>query len=115
FAFYNGVTTDISLVFQHIEHAFAQARAGRNHFRLVAHLSIADARQQIAERIIHRHRGRLPTSSTSAVQESAPSSRVLAAQSATFGPCGKTREAARSAGNDCESAWPKSYAAVRRV
>src|ERR1700730_15762851 len=46
---------------QHFQHARTKVRAGCRHARLVAHRGVADARNHIADRIVHRHdRSSLP-------------------------------------------------------
>src|SRR5581483_9659429 len=89
------VGADVALGLEHFEHALAQLRVRARHLALVAHLRVADARQQIAERIVHGHRATLLTSSTSPGPESAPSSRVREARCATACACDKSRAAVR--------------------
>src|SRR4029079_14207142 len=57
------IAADETLGFQHVQHALAQPGGRRRDLRLVTHLRIVNARDHIAERIVHTH-ARPPTSST---------------------------------------------------
>ncbi len=48
-----GIAADVALGLEDVEHALAQPRGRRRHFRLVAHLGVVDARDHVAERIDH--------------------------------------------------------------
>src|SRR5262249_555259 len=67
-----GVAADVALGLEHLEHALAQLRGGGRDLRLRPLLRIADARDQIADRISHRHGAPLLTSSTSRGRGSFP-------------------------------------------
>ena len=49
------VAADVALFGQHVENAGAHVRSGRRDLRPAAHLRIADARQHIADGIVHCH------------------------------------------------------------
>src|ERR1043166_8736702 len=53
--FGGGIAADVTLVLEHLQHARAQARTGRRDLRLAAHLRVADAGEEIAERIVQSH------------------------------------------------------------
>src|SRR5262249_8311482 len=61
--FGGGVAADVAFVLEHVEHARAQGRARGRYLGLVAHLRVADAGDEIAERIVQSHRALLLTSS----------------------------------------------------
>src|SRR5689334_15448855 len=67
-----GVAADVAFGLEHFEHALAQLRGGRRHLRLRPLLRIADAGDQVADRISHRHGAPLLTSSTSRGRGSFP-------------------------------------------
>src|ERR1700744_113784 len=46
------IAADITLVLQNVEHVGANARAGRRHLALLAHLRVADAGEHIAQGIV---------------------------------------------------------------
>src|SRR4029077_3026951 len=74
-----GIAADVALALEHLEHTRAHLRARGRDLRLVAHLRIADAGKQIAERIVQCH-ATLLTSSTSRGRGSRPWSRAPGAR-----------------------------------
>jgi len=58
-----GVAADVTLALEHVEETTAQLRAGGRDLRLLAHLRVADAGDQIADGIVQCH-ATLLTSST---------------------------------------------------
>src|SRR5262245_37775375 len=105
-----GIATDVTLVLEHVEDAHAQARVRSRHLRLLAHLRIVDARDQVAERIIQGHASLL-TSSTSTGPGSGLWSRAHAARCGLTCACDRTSAAGRSARSGCEPGSPTSCAA----
>src|SRR5258705_11484546 len=55
-----GITADEALILQNLEHADAKPRARRRDLGLLAHLRVVDARDQIADWIVHLHAILLP-------------------------------------------------------
>src|SRR5215831_12664713 len=49
------ITADVAFCLQHLEHALAHPGARRGHLRFGAHLRVADATDQIADRIVCCH------------------------------------------------------------
>src|ERR1700719_3160423 len=116
FAFGYRVTADIALGLEHFEHALAQFRARAADLSLVAHLRIADAGQQIAERIVHCHGCDPPlTSSTSRDPGSGLWNRDPAARCATVCAYDSSRAAGRSSRSGCGCGWPRNCAAFRQA
>src|SRR6185437_3217337 len=88
------VTADKSFRLEHLEHTFALPGTRHRNLRFVAHLSVADARDHVANRIVDCHRA-LPTSSTSQGLESGLSIRARATRYGSGGACGNSRAGAR--------------------
>src|SRR5262249_4768309 len=82
-----GVAADVTLGLQHFEHAGAHLRARGRALGLRTHLRVADAGDEIADRIVRRHLTTLLTSSTSRAREPDPWSRVHAARCGTACSC----------------------------
>src|SRR5580704_7098223 len=94
-ALHDRITADVAFALEYLEHMLTQFGIRARDLALVAHLSIADAREQVAERIVHGHRASLLTSSTSTNPGSGPWSPVPATQCATACACGNSRAGAR--------------------
>src|SRR5215470_14444962 len=94
------VASNETLALEHVEHTHPQARRRGRHLGLLAHLRVVDARDHVAERIVHCHLALLLTSSTSPAPESALWNRAREAQCATACACGRTRVADRTPRSD---------------
>ena len=88
------VAADEALVLEHVEDADAQSRARRRNLRLLAHLRIGDARNQVADRIVQLH-ATLLTSSTSTGPGSGPWNPIHAARCGSSYACDNMRAAGR--------------------
>src|SRR5262245_1015124 len=110
-----GVSADEALGLENVEHAHPQPRGRRRYLRLVAHLRIVNARNHVAERIVHTHRPLLLTSSTWAGRGSAPSSPSPAARCAKAGACDSSRAADPISRSGCGYGSPTSSAAFPRA
>src|SRR5690606_6697914 len=75
------VAADVALVLEHVEHALAQARRGRQHRRTLAGRGVLDAGDHVAQGIIDHHLPISLTSSTSSCRAPGPATRGCAARS----------------------------------